>query len=319
MSLRWRPDPFLTLLMAALVLATFAPVRGDAVGVANAISTAAIFMLFFLHGTRLLRADVWQGLRHWRLQGAIALWVFGVMALAGLALSWAVGPWIGASLALGLIYLGVLPSTVQSATAYTGMAGGNVAAAVVAAACINLAAVVISPALFALIAGSRGVTINGDLVLRIAMILLLPFALGQLLQRWLRPLTLEYRSIATWLDRTAIAIAVYVAFSAAVTQGIWAQTALADLVVLIAALLAYLGFALAGAWQMGGLIGLERTDRITMLFAGSQKSLAVGAPLAAILFAPDKAGFILLPVLIYHQLQLILSAPIANRLGHFAA
>jgi sodium/bile acid cotransporter 7 len=304
------PDRFVPVLLATILIASLAPVRGEAVPIAQGISTAAIILLFFMNGVRLPRDEVLHGIRNWRLQGGNLLFSFGAMALFGLAAWAATAPLLPATLALGFLFLGILPSTVQSATASSSMAGGNVAASVVAAALLNLTGVIASPLLFAALAGSAG-EISGTAALRIVAILLLPFIAGQAAQRWLRPWVLAHRGAATFMDRTSIAIAVYVAFSAAVVGGIWDLLDAREIGVVFAAVAAMMALAFTGAWTLGGLLRLARPDRITMLFAGAQKSIAVGAPLAATLFPPAVAGMVLVPILVYHMAQLILSAWIA--------
>ena len=121
------------------------------------------------------------------------------------------------------------------------------------------------------------------------------------------------------MDRLAIAIAVYVAFSGAVEQGLWQLVGLADWLSLLLLVGAFLAVGFSGAWLLGGALRLAREDRIALLFAGGQKSIALGAPLASVLFPPAVAGLLLLPVLIYHLLQLVLSAPLATRLSRPAA
>lgn len=308
------PDRFVPVLFATILIASLLPVRGEAVPVAQGVSTAAIVLLFFLNGVRLPRDEVLHGIRNWRLQGGNLIYSFGVMALFGLATQAVTAPLLPATLALGFLFLGILPSTVQSATASSSMAGGNVAASVVAAALLNLTGVIASPLLFAALAGNAG-EISGTAAMRIVAILLLPFIAGQIAQRWLRPWVLAHRGAAVIMDRTSIAIAVYVAFSAAVVGGIWDQLDTREIGVIFAAVAAMMALAFAGAWMFGGLLRLAKPDRITMLFAGAQKSIAVGAPLAATLFPPAIAGMVLVPILVYHMGQLILSAWIAPGLA----
>ena len=307
------PDRFVPILFATILLASLLPVHGTAVPIAGGLSTAAIIFLFFLNGVRLPRNEVLHGIRNWKLQGSALAFCFGFMALLGLSAQAATAPLLPATLALGFLFLGILPSTVQSATAASSLAGGNVAASVVAAALLNLSGVALSPLLFALLAGAKG-EIHGEAVLRIISILLIPFVAGQLVQRWLQPWVLAHRGLATFMDRTAIAIAVYVAFSAAVVAGIWSLLDAREIAIVFAAVAALLALSFGGAWALGGLLKLARADRITLLFSGAQKSIAVGAPLAATLFPPAIAGMVLVPILVYHMAQLILSAWIAPAL-----
>ena len=308
-------DRFVLLLLVAIILASVIPVRGDAAQIASVISLAAIFLLFFLNGVRLPRDEVLHGVRNWRLQGAIFLFVFGAMALAGLGLSHLFDNVLPATLALGILFLGILPSTVQSAAAYCALAKGNVAASVVAAALINLAGVVLSPLLFATLAHVGEANVSGEAVGRIALLLLFPFSLGQAAQRRLKPWIDNHKSLATWMDRISIAIAVYVAFSGAVVAGIWSIVRGDELAWLSLALSLMLVVGFGGSWLLGSILKLPRGDRITMLFSGGQKSIAIGAPLAATLFPPAIAGMVLLPTLVYHMAQLILSAPLATYLA----
>jgi len=186
---------------------------------------------------------------------------------------------------------------------------------VVAAAFINILGVFLSAPLFSLLAGSEAAAFDWGSLERIAMILLLPFVIGQAAQGKAGHLVRDHRRLATWMDRSAIAIAVYVAFSAAVEQGLWQLVDLPDWAALLLLVGAFLAFGFGGAWLLGGALRLERGDRIAFLFAGAQKSIALGAPLASVLFPPAVAGLLLLPVLTYHLLQLVLSAPLANRLA----
>jgi len=309
-------DPLVRLLALAIVLASVLPVTAEYRPIAQAVSNSAIFLLFLLNGLRLPRAEVLSGLGHMRFLLPLALWCFAAMGLAGWGLAKAGDALLlPPQVALGMLFLGVLPSTVQSATACTSLAGGNVAVSVVAAALLNILGVFLSAPLFSALAGSDAAPFDWDALERIALILLLPFVLGQLAQGRIGHLVREHRRLATWMDRTAIAIAVYVAFSGAVEQGLWQQVDLAAWAVLLGLVCLFLAFGFLGAWLLGGTLRLARGDRIAFLFAGGQKSIALGAPLAAVLFPPAVAGLLLLPVLTYHLLQLVLSAPLASRLA----
>lgn len=310
------------LLAAAILLALVLPVQGEWRAAAQFISNAAVFLLFFLNGLRLPRQEVRVGLSNHRLLWPLTLWCFGAMAGAGwlawqLALQLGSG-WIPPLLALGFLYLGCLPSTVQSATAYSSLAGGNVASSVVAAALLNILGVFITAPLFSLLAGSGTAEFHGDGLLKVVAILLVPFVLGQLLQGWLGDWAKANKPLTTRMDRTSIAIAVYVAFSGAVEQRFWSLIDPGGWVLLAGGTALLLIFGHGGAWLLGRLAGLDRPDRITLLFSGAQKSIAMGAPLATVLFAPAAAGIVLLPILLYHLVQLLIAAPIAARLSERA-
>ena len=318
-----RIDPMVRLLLLAIFLATVLPVGGRWVGIAQFISNAAVFLLFFLNGLRLPRREVIAGIGKWRLLVPLVLFVYAAMPLAGWLLWQGTGQVLPPLLALGFLYLGTLPSTVQSATAYSSLAGGNVASSVVAAALLNILGVFITAPLFSLMAGSHAAAPggfgDGAGLLKIVTILLLPFALGQALQGMLGRWVAGHRQLVSWMDRSSIAIAVYVAFSSAVRQDIWGRIDEAGWAGIVAGCAALLLFGYGASWLIARLVGLERGDRISMMFAGAQKSIAMGAPLATVLFPPAAAGIILLPTLAYHLAQLIVAAPLANRLRTNAA
>lgn len=309
------PDSFILMLIATVIVASLLPASGVALSIVGFISTAAIMLLFFLHGVRISPDAVAQGFRHWRLQLAIFAFCYSAMPMAGLGMASLAGPLVGPGLALGLLYLCVLPTTVQSSIAYASLARGNVAASVIASAASNIAGVVMAPALFALLASAQGGETGFGGIGRIMLILLLPFVLGQLSRRWLAPWAERNRPIVGFMDRLTIVIAVYVAFSEAVTGGIWSRVSGAQLAMLLGVVTALLACAFAAAWGLGGAMRLSRADRATLLFSGAHKSLATGAPMARILFPGPEAGAILLPLLLYHQLQLMLSAVVAARIA----
>lgn len=315
MTLLSRIDPMVRLLTLAILLAVLVPVTGPARGIAQFVANAAVFLLFFLNGVRLPRHEVAAGLSNHRFLWPLTMWCFGGMALAGWAL-WQGGQgWMPPLIALGFLYLGCLPSTVQSATAYSSLAGGNVASSVVAAALLNLLGVFVTAPLFSLLGGGGEAGFHADGLIKVVMILLVPFMLGQVMQGRLSGWVKDNKQLTTWFDRGSIAIAVYVAFSGAVEQRFWNQVEPAGWAWLLGGVAIFLVVGHLGAWLLGALVGLDRANRVSLLFAGAQKSIAMGAPLASVLFKPAVAGVVLLPILLYHLAQLVLAAPIANRLN----
>jgi len=302
-------------LVLATTLALVLPATGEARALASTISNTGIFVLFLMNGMRIARSEIARGLANWRYFGPLMLFVFAGMAAAGAGFAALAGSVLPPLVALGFIYLGCLPSTVQSATSYTSLANGNVALAVVGAALINIAGVFVSAPLFALLVGSGAGPIGSEAIIRIGLILILPFVIGQVVQDRVIERIAAHRARIAWLDRAVIGMAVYVAFSGAVEQGLVTMFVGRDWAALIALVLAMLALALGAAWVSSGLLGLPRADRIAFLFAGSQKSVAIGAPLAAILFPPSAAGFVIAPLLLYHLAQLVLAAPLAMRLA----
>jgi solute carrier family 10 (sodium/bile acid cotransporter), member 7 len=307
------PDRFIVILLVTLLVASLFPVEGRVLSAVTIISNIAIFSLFFFHGLRLARQDVVAGMQHWRLQLAVLGVGYVLIPVMALTLAHAMPDLLPQKLWTGILFLAVLPSTVQSAIAYASMAKGNVAASVIAAAGSNLVAVVATPVLFAFIAGGQLVTIGTETIGRIVILLLVPFLLGQASQRWLTGWAARHKGWIGKLDKTTIIIAVYVAFSAAAAQGLWARLDSGTLFTLIAVVVVLQAAAFLMAAGVGRLFGFNPADRTTLLFSGAHKSLATGAPIAGIIFSPVQAGFVLVPLILYHQFQLTVSAWIAAR------
>lgn len=310
---RYMPDTFVLVLVVVIGFSSLFPAKGRALDTASLLSSCAIFLLFFFHGLRLARQDVWVGLKHWRLQCAILFFSFGALPLAGLSLFALFPGLLSSSLWLGVIFLCALPSTVQAAISSSSLAGGNVAASVIAAAVSNLSGVVLTPLIFAAIAHVSGDYIGLSTITNIATLLLLPFILGQVAQHWLNRWAERNRVWMGRMDRFTIMLTVYVTFSSAVNEGLWNRIDMKSLATLFAVIIALQSFAFSGAWWLGRAIGMSRADQITLLFSGTHKTLATGAPMARILFPAAQAGLIIIPLMLYHQLQLIMSAWLAAR------
>jgi sodium/bile acid cotransporter 7 len=310
---RLLPDRFILWLLAAAAAGILLPVRGSAAQGVDAFTLAAIFALFFLHGVRLPRDALKSGMTDWRLHAAILAMTFAFFPAAAFLLSLALPGLLSPALWTGFLFLSALPSTVQSAIAYTSMARGNVAGAVAAAAFSNLAGVFLTPLLVVAMLGAEGASVSTGGILRIVLLLFAPFAVGHALRPSLRAPVEARPGLTRTVDKGTILLAVYGAFSAATAGGIWSSVPPADLATLLALCLLLLAIVLAAAWSLGSAFPKE--SRAAILFCGSVKSLASGAPMARILFPGAAAGLVILPVMIFHTAQLIVCAWIAARLG----
>lgn len=311
---RLRPDNFTLALLGTVLLASFLPMHGPAAMVLDDVTDVAIAALFFLHGARLPRESIMAGLLHWRLHLTILACTFVLFPLFGLAFKPLDGWLLTPELYIGVLFLCALPSTVQSSIAFTSLARGNVPAAVVSASLSSILGVFLTPLLLALLAGTAGGMHNpGQAILSIMLQLLVPFVAGHLLRPWIARWVERQRALLRYTDQATILLVVYSAFGEAVNEGLWSKTPLLSLltVAVVAALL--LGIAIPTIAFLSRRLGFNREDRITILLCGSKKSLATGVPMAKILFAGGSLGAIVLPIMIYHQIQLIVCAVIAQR------
>lgn len=314
---RLRLDPFLGLLIAVLLFSLLLPARGEGATLFRLASEAGIFLLFFLHGAKLSRDAILSGFGAWKLHLMVIAATFALFPLLGLALA-AIVPArvLDPGLMTGVLFLCLLPSTVQSSIAFTSIAGGNVPAAICSASLSNLIGIFVTPLLAsALLHGHAG---NGDLLaatLSVATTLLLPFVLGHLARPLIGGWVDAHKALVMRVDRGAILLIVYVAFSAATVEGLWHRVDALDLLSVLVVDALLLALVLGITAGIGRLAGLPPADRTVLLFCGSKKSLASGVPMAGALFPPAQVGLIVVPLMLFHQLQLVACSAIAQRLA----
>ncbi len=309
---RIKPDWYLIFIIGAGALASVLPARGEAAVWLGGLTKAAIAVVFFLHGARLSREAVIRGIVHWRLHLTIlaATFVLFPALTVGMTLlpAWITPP----ELAAGLILLGCLPSTIQSSIAFVGIARGNVAAAVASASASNLIGVFLTPLLAGLLMHTEGAVNPGAFTIIIVQ-LLVPFALGQAARPWVGEFVARRNKQLGLLDRGTIVLIVYVAFSSAVVEGVWSRLGAMDLVRLLVLCSVLLAAVLAITAVAARALGFSKEDQIAIVFCGSKKSLASGAPIAAALLTPAVAGVAMIPLMVFHQIQLMACAALAQR------
>ena len=306
-------DRFLLLLMATVLLAALLPASGKAAGAVDLLASVAVALLFFLYGAKLAPKAVVDGLLHWRLQALVMASTFILFPLLGLAANALLGRWLGPGLSMGLLFLCLLPSTVQSSIAFTSVARGNVPAALCSASVSNLLGMVLTPALVALLLRVGGSSFSTDALKDIGLHLLLPFLLGQAARPLIGGFIGRHKLLTSVVDRGSILLVVYAAFSEGMVSGIWHQVDLRSLGLLALADVVILGIVLVLTGFAARRAGFSKEDEIVVVFCGSKKSLASGVPMANILFAGHPVGLLVLPLMLFHQIQLFACAALAQR------
>jgi solute carrier family 10 (sodium/bile acid cotransporter), member 7 len=307
-------DAFTVALLVTIGLASIVPASGATAIAFGRVTTFAIGLLFFLHGAKLSREALLSGLTHWRLHLLVLTSTFVLFPLLGLLIKPLALALIAPDLYLGVLFLCALPSTVQSSIAFTSMARGNVAAAVCSASASNFIGIFLTPLLVGLLITRGAAGGNSmDSIVAIVEQLLLPFIAGQLLRPWIGNWVDRYKPVLKYVDQGSILLVVYTAFSESVNEGLWHKVSWATLagILVISALL--LAIALFVATQASRRLGFSKEDEITIVFCGSKKSMASGVPMAKVLFAPSALGMIILPLMLFHQLQLMVCAVLAQR------
>jgi sodium/bile acid cotransporter 7 len=311
---RFIPDPFIPLLLATVALATLFPVSGAAATHLGTAATAAVMLLFFLHGIKLPRENLVAALVNWRLHVFILGTTYVVFPLVGLAITKAWPGLLPNNLWAGVLFLCALPSTVQMSIAFTSMARGNVAASVTSAAASNLLGIALTPLIAGALLHAKG---GGDVPLsgigKVVLQLLLPFVVGHLLRPLLADWASRRKQLISWSDRLTILLSVYSAFSAAVIDGIWSRMPLTTLLITALVCAAMLAMVMLFTYNGARLAGLPPADRRSALYCGSFKSVVSGVPMARVLFPSAEIGAMILPLMMYHQLQMMVSATLAPR------
>lgn len=307
-------DRYLFSLVLTVGIATLLPASGIYAEILDHVIYWAISLLFFLYGAKLSTETIIAGMTNWRLQSLVLVCTYIAFPVFGILLSLILGNILPAALVTGFVFLTCLPSTVQSSIAFTSMARGNVPAAICAASVSNLLGVFITPLLVALLLHTSGaVEINMDSILAICLQILLPFILGQVARPFVGKWIQKHKTLTGYVDRGSILLIIYGAFSAGMVAGIWAEVGVATILVIILISSVLLAYSMGVSKSFGTLSKMPRADQLALFFCGSKKSMATGLPMAGILFAGQEISLIVIPLIIFHQLQLFLCAIIAQR------
>lgn len=312
---RLRLDPYILAIVGMVALAAALPARGMGKDALDQLVVAAIAILFFLYGARISPQAIWAGITHWRLQSLVFGTTFIVFPAIGFGITKLAGGYLDGGLATGLMFLCLLPSTVQSSIAFTSIARGNVPAALCCASLSNLAGVVITPVLAAILlrttAGGMSLAAVGDIALQI----LLPFVVGQCARPFIGNWLGRHKTLTMLFDRGSILLVVYSAFSAGVVAGIWSKVSMGSLALVIVLDLVILAIVLVFTTAASRFFRFAVEDEIAIVFCGSKKSMASGLPMANIIFPASTVGLIVLPLMLFHQMQLMICAALARRYG----
>ena len=310
-------DWFLLGMGVATLLAWLFPEPGAAGGwlQPELLTKAGIALIFFLHGLALSFAALKAGTLRWPLHLLVQASTFLLFPLLGLGLVKAIGARVSEELMLGLFYLCALPSTVSSSVALTAAARGNVAGALFNATLSSILGVFLTPLWVAWVLQASGETQSvWPVMVDLAKWLLLPLALGQLFRPLLGAWAARNKTTINAADRGTILLLVYTSFCDSFKEGIWSENGWGTLLVVVALSLGLFTLVMILVAWAARAAGFSRADRIAAMFCGSKKTLASGVPMARLIFgAHPGIGVILLPIMIYHPLQLVICGVLAQR------
>ncbi|WP_460148053.1 bile acid:sodium symporter family protein [Pseudomonas sp. S2_A02] len=309
-------DWFLCGMLIATLLAYVFPIFGATGGRMHAeyVINIGVFLVFFLHGVNLSSEQIRHGLRNWKLHVMVQTFTFTVFPLIWLVSDKLLGSHIPSLLMLGFLYLCALPSTISSSVALTGSAGGNVPAAILNASLSSVLGIFLTPLLVSFVVGSGAGGIDlGSTLLDLCAMLLLPLVLGQLLRPLLGKLFARHKRYTNIADKLVILLLVYSAFCNSMVSGMWQQQGNSVILTALMGSAILLAIILWMTTRTARALKFSPADEIAAVFCASKKSLAAGAPMAALIFGANPGlGLILLPIMIYHPLQLIVCSVMAE-------
>jgi solute carrier family 10 (sodium/bile acid cotransporter), member 7 len=306
-------DRFIVLLIATVALAAYFPAHGAATKLVDQAVTAAVSLLFLLYGARLEPQAIWSGLGNWRLQSLVFASTYLLFPVIGIVTALLLRHHLPTDAVTGVLFLCLLPSTVQSSIAFTSIARGNVPAALCSASLSNVLGVVLTPILVSQLLPAASGGFSFKAFEDIAREILLPFIIGQMIRPWARAWLLRHPHVTAVVDRGSVLVVVYAAFSAGMVAGIWHQLSISSLVEILAVDLAMLAVVIFATTWVSRWLAFPVEDEIAAVFCGSKKSMAGGIPMAAILFPGHAVGLIVLPLMLFHQAQLFVCAALARR------
>ena len=320
---RFIPDPFVLLMVGAATLGLFVPDLGLPDGPLHLglVTKIGISLVFFLHGANLAPSRLASGLRNWRVHLLIQATTFVIFPFMGVIVFYGLTPVLPHPLLLGFFFLAALPSTISSSVAMTALARGNLPVAVFNATLSGILGMVLTPAMISFVTASGPANFSVlDAMKDIALTLLAPFAVGQFARPVIGDLLAKHKWFLSRLDRTVILLIVFGSFASSTAGGVWSQFTPVQFIVTVIVVIIMLALAMVFTTLTSRRLAMPREDEVASVFCGSTKSLANGAPIAQILFAGSPTlGLLMLPLMLYHQLQLIVCALLAERYARAAA
>ncbi|WP_086982164.1 bile acid:sodium symporter family protein [Vibrio aphrogenes] len=308
---------FLLAMVGAILLSLVIPNVGKSAGVLHLdkVTTLGIALIFFLHGVGLSPTALRDGVANWRLHLFIQAATFIVYPLLWVCFGQAFLVFMPSALAFGFCFLFVLPSTISSSVAMTAIGHGNIPGAIFNASLSSLLGIFLTPLFIQFFMGLEGAQFDVmSSVTSIAQMLLLPMVVGQCVRPFILTFFEKHKSSVNKLDKYVILLIVFNAFSDSVNEGIWHSFSL-DYVLLSVAICAVVLLVIVNGMKWSAQrLGFKRADEVAAVFCGSKKTLAAGVPMAKVIFGADpRLGMLLLPIMIYHPLQIFYCALLANR------
>lgn len=312
-------DKFVLAIIGVIVLSWFFPQWGSPEsGVPlNLIASIGISLIFFFYGLKLSPQQMKTGLKNWKLHILVQLTTFLVFPLIIIASYPFFKTEHGQTIWLAFLFLAALPSTVSSSVVMVSIARGNIPAAIFNASISGLIGIVITPLWLGLFMHQTSIDFNlGEIYIKLVTEILLPVALGLLLQRFWGNYARKYSKYLTLFDKSVILLIIYKSFSQSFINKVFSSVDVVDLVLMLVAVIALFYLIFFFTNYLAKMLGFNLEDRITLQFCGTKKSLVHGSVFAKILFLNSAStGIMLLPIMLFHPIQILIISFIASKHG----
>ncbi|WP_366187402.1 bile acid:sodium symporter family protein [Flavobacterium ovatum] len=312
-------DSFLLMIGAMILLAYFFPMPGmikEPVSLEE-IANVGVSLIFLFYGLRLSVEKLKAGLVNWKMHIIVQLTTFLFFPLLVLAFRPLFMNTEYELLWLGVFFLAALPSTVSSSVVMVSIAKGNIPAAIFNSSISSLIGVVVTPLWVGLFIAS----VTGDfdvtqIFIKLILQVLLPVIIGICLNSRFGALAEKYKKQLKQFDQAIILTIIYTSFCKSFSEHIFEGFTAFELAALAVAMMTLFLVVFFCVGLLSTLFGFSVKDRITVLFCGSKKSLVHGTVMSKVLFPHSTiTGIILLPLMLYHALQLTAASIIAQKMA----
>lgn len=283
----------------------------------SAITKYGVGIIFFFYGLRLSPEKLRTGLSNWKLHLLIQSTTFILFPAFVLLFSFLLDDSEFKLFWLGSFYLAALPSTVSSSVVLVSIAGGNLPAAIFNASISSIIGIFVTPLWMSFFIEQTGGSAElTDVIIKLCLQVLAPVILGLLLHSKIGSFAERYKKWLRYFDQSIILLIVYTAFCESFYGDMFSDHSLSEIFLLGLVMFMFFLFMFCLMYMLSSFLKFNREDRITILFCGSKKSLVQGAVMGRVLFPnPVTFGIILLPLMLYHALQLIAGSIIAERMA----
>ncbi len=305
-----RKNWFLIGLLSAVGLAFATPGLGATLNPSGWTTRIIVIVLFLIAGFILPSERIKSGLAQYKLHVFLQLFIFGFIPVYFWLTARLFTAYLDGLLVYGMLALAVLPTTVSTCVVFTQTTGGNTVGALFNSALSNVVGIFLSPLLLSLFLAGSSAALPAENVLgtlqSLLLTMFLPVAAGQALHLRFQETAHRIRKKLSEASSALILLIVYITISS-ISDNLEFVGMLPELPVPFVFLAATHLLFVASAYYGAKSIGLSRKDRITAMFVGPEKTMAMGVPLLTVYFVgrPDLLAVALLPLLFYHPFQLL--------------